>query len=309
MQSTIEGLWRARELPRQHVADAGTGTGFSALDEVLADRGWPQAGLVELLCEDCGIGELRLLSPALATLASTDKRCIAWINPPHLPYPPALQTAGIDPSRVLLVRVQDHADALWAFEQACKSGACCAVLGWLEPSAGEREGPAPRMEEPSAGEREGLAPRMREPSAGEREGPAPRMEEPSAGEREGLAPRMKEPREGLAPRKRAPKLRFTEIRRLQFAAKQGRTWANLFRPVAASREASAAELRLRLRALPEDRLNVDIVKRRGGWPLSGIEIALGTALGIGLTQRRRHLRDELQRWRRERFGHGIRLTT
>ena len=59
-----------------------------------------------------------------------------------------------------------------------------------EPSAGEREGLAPRMEEPSAGEREGLAPRMEEPSAGEREGLAPRMEEPSAGEREGLAPRM-----------------------------------------------------------------------------------------------------------------------
>ena len=47
-----------------------------------------------------------------------------------------------------------------------------------EPSAGEREGPAPRMEEPSAGEREGLAPRMEEPSAGEREGPAPRKQEP-----------------------------------------------------------------------------------------------------------------------------------
>ena len=43
-----------------------------------------------------------------------------------------------------------------------------------EPSAGEREGPAPRMEEPSAGEREGPAPRMEEPSAGDREGPAPR---------------------------------------------------------------------------------------------------------------------------------------
>ena len=34
-----------------------------------------------------------------------------------------------------------------------------------EPSAGEREGPAPRMNEPSAGEREGRAPRMQEPSA------------------------------------------------------------------------------------------------------------------------------------------------
>ena len=34
------------------------------------------------------------------------------------------------------------------------------------------------MEEPSAGEREGRAPRKREPSAGEREGPAPRTKEP-----------------------------------------------------------------------------------------------------------------------------------
>ena len=47
--------------------------------------------------------------------------------------------------------------------------------------------------EPSAGEREGLAPRMKEPSAGEREGQAPRMKEPSAGEREGLAPRTEQP--------------------------------------------------------------------------------------------------------------------
>ena len=38
-----------------------------------------------------------------------------------------------------------------------------------EPSAGEREGLAPRKEEPSAGEREGLAPRKKEPS-GERPG-------------------------------------------------------------------------------------------------------------------------------------------
>ena len=65
----------------------------------------------------------------------------------------------------------------------------------VEPSAGEREGLAPRKKEPSAGEREGLAPRKKEPSAGEREGLAPRKKEPSAGEREGLAPRKKEPGE------------------------------------------------------------------------------------------------------------------
>ena len=52
----------------------------------------------------------------------------------------------------------------------------CSQKAGQEPSAGEREGPAPRMEEPSAGEREGLAPRMKESSAGEREGLAPRTE-------------------------------------------------------------------------------------------------------------------------------------
>ena len=51
--------------------------------------------------------------------------------------------------------------------------------GSEEPSAGEREGLAPRMEEPSAGEREGLAPSTEEPSAGEHEGLAPGEEEPS----------------------------------------------------------------------------------------------------------------------------------
>ncbi len=63
-----------------------------------------------------------------------------------------------------------------------------------EFSASEREEAAYEAllaVEPSAGEREGLAPRKKEPSAGEREGPAPRMKEPSAGEREGLAPRKK----------------------------------------------------------------------------------------------------------------------
>ena len=65
-------------------------------------------------------------------------------------------------------------------------------LAALGLAARQREGLVARRE-PSAGEREGLAPRMKEPSAGEREGPAPRMKEPSAGEREGLAPRIREP--------------------------------------------------------------------------------------------------------------------
>jgi hypothetical protein len=76
--------------------------------------------------------------PALATLCrqtaatagSHDEArdgWLAWISPPYQPYAPALAACGIDVERVLVVRAES---ALWAMEQALKSGACSAVLGW-----------------------------------------------------------------------------------------------------------------------------------------------------------------------------------
>ena len=64
------------------------------LDGQLPGGGWPDSGLVELLPNESGIGELRLLMPALAKL-SREARWIAWIAPPYLPYAPALASAGI----------------------------------------------------------------------------------------------------------------------------------------------------------------------------------------------------------------------
>ena len=70
-------------------------------------------------------------------------------------------------------------------------------------------------------------------------------------------------------------LGFANLRRLLLAARQGEAWGSLFRPAQAAESASAAErLRLRLSPCPDDRLQVNIVKRRGGWPLSGIELDL-----------------------------------
>ncbi len=101
---------------------------------LLADRGWPKAGLVELLSPRIGIGELRLLGPALAAFSVQEQRWITWINPPHIPYAPALAELGIDIGKVLLVHPKTHADALWALEQAVKSGTCSAALAWLDES-------------------------------------------------------------------------------------------------------------------------------------------------------------------------------
>jgi hypothetical protein len=118
---------RGGELAR--VASASVPTGFPQLDAELPGGGWPTGSLTELLPSHEGIGELRILGPALATLALAGKR-LAWIAPPYLPYAPALAAAGIDLARVLIVRTPTARDALWATEQALHSATCSAVLVW-----------------------------------------------------------------------------------------------------------------------------------------------------------------------------------
>ena len=121
-------LWRARELG-EAAGRPGLPTGFAALDRCLPGGGWPSRGLVEILADHTGIGELSLLLPALARLCCDGYEAgwLAWISPPHPPYAPALAACGIDVGRILVVRAPP---AEWAMEQALRSGACSAVLGW-----------------------------------------------------------------------------------------------------------------------------------------------------------------------------------
>ena len=129
----VPGLWRARNFAAEAARRpaAGVSSGFAALDAALFDRGWPRAGLTELLSDAWGIGELRLLAPALVALAAAENRWIAWVGPPFVPYAPALEAAGVELAKVLLIRPEGQHEALWALEQALKSGACSAALGWL----------------------------------------------------------------------------------------------------------------------------------------------------------------------------------
>ena len=123
--------------------DAATvSTGFKNLDRVLAG-GWPVGVLTELLLDSYGIGELKLLMPALVRISQQSgeiqgslepmvEPLVLWISPPHIPYAPALEQAGMDMSRVLVVHSESRLDVLWAMEQALKSGACAVVLAWLQ---------------------------------------------------------------------------------------------------------------------------------------------------------------------------------
>jgi cell division inhibitor SulA/protein ImuA len=124
----LPGVWRGGELEK--ACHAVVATGHAALDRELPGGGWPTGTLSEVLHDAAGIGEVGFLSGALAR-ASEGDRMIAWINPPHLPYAPALAQMGIGLERCLVVRPAHKEDALWATEQALRSGACGAVLFWL----------------------------------------------------------------------------------------------------------------------------------------------------------------------------------
>ncbi|HEX9811502.1 MAG TPA: translesion DNA synthesis-associated protein ImuA [Burkholderiales bacterium] len=120
-------VWRGSRAP----AAQAVASGFTPLDELLPGGGWPRGALTEIVVAHRGIGELRLLLPALARLSRGD-RSIAFIAPPYIPFAPALAAAGVELSRLLLVHPSTHEEHLWAVEASLRAGACAAVLAWPE---------------------------------------------------------------------------------------------------------------------------------------------------------------------------------
>jgi hypothetical protein len=130
VSAALEQLRRHPAIWRRQAPPASTlPTGFPALDEALPDAGWPMGALTEILVLREGVGELRLVMPALADLGARG-RWLAWVGSPCVPYAPALAARGIVLSRILWVRSDNTAQQLWSAEQALRSGVCGAVLAW-----------------------------------------------------------------------------------------------------------------------------------------------------------------------------------
>lgn len=118
-------LWRGRGA----AAPAGWSTGFAALDAALPGGGWPRRGLVELIVQGPGHGELTLWAPLLRRLSHHEAaRCCAFIAPPFELFAPAWRAAGMQVERLLVARTPDP---LWALEQSLLSGACAIGFGWV----------------------------------------------------------------------------------------------------------------------------------------------------------------------------------
>ena len=120
-------LWRASQLARGRgrVVD----TGYPALSAELPGGGWPVGALVDLLVQQAGVGELRLLRPALSALGRS-AGCIG----PAAAYPGRTGTELYRPiyRATVASRPTKTADALWSVEQILRAGSCSALIFWTQ---------------------------------------------------------------------------------------------------------------------------------------------------------------------------------
>lgn len=142
LEQRYPGLWRAGQLGQAANLPV-LPTGYDELSAELPGGGWPVGALTELLHADSGMGELRLLRPALRALVQGGRRLVL-VGPPYAPNAMGLSTWGIPAQQVYWVRAaqatnqaaargarQAQADILWAAEQVLRSQAFGGVLVWL----------------------------------------------------------------------------------------------------------------------------------------------------------------------------------
>lgn len=124
-------LWHARGAGvARRSTQHSVSSGFAALDQALHLGGWPVHGSTELLCSQSGIGELELVLPSLAERSR--QRPVLWLNPPHLPFAPALEQHNQSCHQHYVLRCTTPREQLWAAEELLRSGAFSSLLSWFD---------------------------------------------------------------------------------------------------------------------------------------------------------------------------------
>ncbi|MDR5776976.1 MULTISPECIES: translesion DNA synthesis-associated protein ImuA [unclassified Caballeronia] len=118
-------LWRGNQLARS--VGRTVPTGYDRLDCEMPGSGWPVSALTEIMCARPGIGEMRLLLPALKLVS---KRDLMFVDPPAVPNALGYAYAGLPPEKVTRLEPANTADALWSAEQILKANTCGALVLW-----------------------------------------------------------------------------------------------------------------------------------------------------------------------------------
>jgi len=128
-------IWQASQKISR--SDNIIASGYASLDKKL-NGGWPAWGVVEITPKHLGIGELRLIIPALEYLNRHNK-LQAWVNPPARITPQNLGTTDL--SQTIIATPRKSKDHYWAAEQFLNSACCSSLVFWtdqLSPTQAKR---------------------------------------------------------------------------------------------------------------------------------------------------------------------------
>lgn len=126
-----ERLRRWEGLERGPAGATVLSTGLPDLDRLLPQRGLAPGTLLEWLSAGEGVGSATL-TLVLAARMQEQGGALVVIDERREFYPPAAAQRGIALERTVVVQPANLRDALWAWEQALRSPAACAVWGGIE---------------------------------------------------------------------------------------------------------------------------------------------------------------------------------
>lgn len=117
---------------RKTTADHVISTGCEALDDCLPNSGYLPGSVIEYLRASPACGASYLAFAAAASAMQKTAGFLVIVDHRHCIYPPALTAHGIDLAKVVLVRPDTAADALWSVDQALRTPAVAAVVAEME---------------------------------------------------------------------------------------------------------------------------------------------------------------------------------
>ncbi|GCL61093.1 hypothetical protein [Pseudaquabacterium pictum] len=269
-------VWRASQLGGG--AQATSPSGFAGLDAELPGGGWPHGVLTELLLPQPGIGELRLLAPALAALSPLRAApAPAAASPAPRSGRAARQPAPAEAARCVMLFDPPAALSAWALAQCGLDSRHWLVVRSRPGSQGRPGAPsaAPLAWQPD------VAPGV--PRGASRLAPLL----PGADVLWALEQALKSGQVGAVLAWLPVNLRADALRRLQLAAQAQAGPVFLFRDALARGRPSPAPLRLLLQPAGADHLTLRLLKRRGPQATQPLRLALPPVLPA-------HLQAQLQ---------------
>jgi protein ImuA len=136
----LQAELRAWESAKRPSGAGRASTGCDELDRLFPERGVARGTLIEWLAAGAGGGAM-WLALAAARQACQEHGPLVLIDGQSTFYPPAAVRAGLDPRRLIVVRVPAARDESWALDQALRSegvGAVLCMTDRLKPRAARR---------------------------------------------------------------------------------------------------------------------------------------------------------------------------